>query len=232
MEHLPDVIYITQKNWDNFELRMSLRSLKNLPHRDVYVISSQKIPRLSKKVKRVQMRDILKKKWYNIAQGYKKICWLKWVEDFITIDDDIYILHPMDKIVPYYKCPLKEHYEDRLKAHGPRHWRVKTLRHAYECFPKWLSYEVHVPYPMKRSILQELFKQNHKYHLEKWWIQSIYYNFAGILWVKHHDNKWFQAGLLKVEWEDFLSTANNAQKDTAIRNYLLGLFPDKCEYEK
>lgn len=86
-----DIVYVVREGEKNDNLRYSLRSLKNIPHDDVYIIGHK--PEWVKNVKYINRMQRVRNKFQNISRNM----WLATKtssisDDFIYMDDDFALL--------------------------------------------------------------------------------------------------------------------------------------------
>jgi len=149
----PDVVYITRPGEFNDELRYSLRTLEeNVPHARVWVVGY--LPRWLKGVEFVQ-GNLAGDKWRNVPDNLRLACEAIDADRLLIMNDDFFVTGPVRSIPFLHRGPLAEHLA-RVKP-GP--WR-KSLRQTKKALEERgiedpLSYELHVPVVMDRSLLLE-----------------------------------------------------------------------------
>lgn len=152
-ESAPDFVYICRPG-KNEELRFSLRSLVNVPHRNVWVVGGKPswyegrwirvAPRANKyEHNRANLRAIVESE--------------KISDDFVLMNDDFFIVRPIER-VPVLHLGRLEVLVDALSVSAPDARFTKmlattlvTLRVRGVADP--LSYNTHTPMPMRRSEL-------------------------------------------------------------------------------
>lgn len=223
----PDIVYLCRPGASE-ELRFSLRSLKNLPHRDVYIFGDAPAW-LSRKVRMIATPQTGGK--YAITQyGLRAACNHPAIRDgFYLFNDDFYITQPIPEVPILHRGPILEVVAD-MRDRGIESSYVdamenidtllKSLGHAAP-----LSYELHVPFPViKATMLQALALKN----TERFQWRSVYGNLAGIPGTQvadvkvHHRTDPLPAG-------PFLST--NDTSVTYFTKTLGRMFPEPCDYE-
>lgn len=152
---LPDVVYIT-RDGRNAELRYSLRSLENLPHGTVHVVGGTP-GWLSPAVNYLpRAQDALTKGENGRLNRELAFATSAIAEEFLLFNDDFFILEPLDRIQVWHRGPVAEVLTDYDLRHPGSYYTV-SMRRTLELLRSLgirepLSYELHAPLPMHRSI--------------------------------------------------------------------------------
>ena len=154
-----DVVYICRSG-PNEELRYSIRSVeKNLPHNNIWVIGQS--PEWYKgsfiEVKNVNA------KYSNARANLDALIRSKLItEDFILMNDDFFIMRPIEKISYFYEGTLLERAErnELLTTTGAY---TQLLYNTYDKLLKMgieepLNYEMHIPMIMNKKKLKEVLR--------------------------------------------------------------------------
>ena len=154
-----DVVYICRSG-PNEELRYSIRSVeKNLPHNNIWVIGQS--PEWYKgsfiEVKNVNA------KYSNARANLDALVRSKLItEDFILMNDDFFIMRPIEKISYFYEGTLLERAErnELLTTTGAY---TQLLYNTYDKLLKMgieepLNYEMHIPMIMNKKKLKEVLR--------------------------------------------------------------------------
>lgn len=221
-----DVVYIFRK-WplDSLELRLSLRSLKNIEYRDVYVIWDK--PKWLQNVIHIPYIDQSNDKSLNALNKIKEICKTEWVsEDFILMNDDFYALRKT-KVEYRHQWTIKKHI-DRIVQQwqsGSKYF-IGLLQTAW-LFPDGLDYSLHRPMIYNKELF---LKMVDKYNFSHWMlIRNIYWNEYNVGWKEVWD--------LKIEKyrdignEEWLSSWDDCILDPNFIEFMLGIFPYQSIYE-
>jgi hypothetical protein len=155
-----DVVYICRPG-PNEELRYSIRSVeKNMPHRQIWVIGQApewykgnfiEVPSLNSKYgnARANLAELVKSKHIT--------------DDFILMNDDFFIMRPIEKISYFYEGTLAERAErnELLTTTGAY---TKLLYNTHDKLVDLgienpLNYEVHIPMIMNKQKLKDVLKQ-------------------------------------------------------------------------
>ena len=154
-----DVVYICRSG-PNEELRYSIRSVeKNLPHNNIWVIGQS--PEWYKgsfiEVKNVNA------KYSNARANLDALIRSKLItEDFILMNDDFFIMRPIEKISYFYEGTLLERAErnELLTTTGAY---TQLLYNTHDKLIKMgieepLNYEMHIPMIMNKKKFKEVLK--------------------------------------------------------------------------
>lgn len=168
-----DVVYIFRKGRQNsLALRLSLRSLVNVPHRDVIIVGDLPEWVDNTKVKHFPCNDSSKSKTLNAWNKLKFICEQDISEDIILFNDDFYVMKPIDSI-PYY-------HRGEGKLTNSQSGYFRQMDATFKLFNHPFNYENHVPFIYNRKMFLDLY--NH-YDISKIYLhRSLYgnhYNLKG-----------------------------------------------------
>lgn len=155
-DHGMPVVYVVRPGETNDELRYSLRSLTHLPHGTVWVIGHK--PRWVTNVQHLPTKQgpiTGAGKYSNVWAGLRALA-DHGPEEFLLFNDDFHVLRPVDDVPPMHLGPLAA-----LTNPAPATAHARRLAvTAAHLPPGALSYEAHVPIPMRRAhlatILDEL----------------------------------------------------------------------------
>ncbi len=245
MDKKLDIVYpLINSVQDNIEFKYSLRSLANYPHWNVYIIGYLP-PRVNKtKVKHIDY-NMYSPYWHIITSNklYQASMVSTISDDFIFMNDDIYIIKEV-KDIPYYKVWSLEDHLNYFKQKNIMNSYTREILEMYNRYPKWDSFEAHTPIKYNKAKIQMF--------VNVFWVETLrrsnYCNYYDIEWVLVNswdyrnttiisDCKYY--GSTNVYWcgnrpirfstgQEFVSS--NGSHDNLIR-YLDNMFPDKCEYE-
>lgn len=225
MQHLDVVIPYRDSGTD--ELKYALRSLKNIPHRNVF-ICGDKPDWVSDEV------ICLTKHGYGVNAQHDAELNLRLAltdvrlsNQFIFMNDDFYILKPITSLPDYQTGTIRELIRRRQSAQFITYCQAleKTLSFVG---PDALSFELHVP-----AIMDKINRMHVSDEISPWLRlgdtllpRSIYFNRYSERTERREDVKLygFQPTLTL---DDFLSTENDTNMDV-IRE----LFPEKSPYEQ
>jgi hypothetical protein len=151
-----DVVYICQAGEHNEQLRHSLRSLRNLPHRRVWLVGYR--PRWLTGVEylpTVQRGPKHANTWKNwkTAADHPEIS-----DRFVLFNDDFYMTRPVDSVPDLHRGSLDRMIEwyvkKRLIAYKERAIQTRRLLQLAGR-TDLLSYELHVPMVVDRPVLAD-----------------------------------------------------------------------------
>jgi hypothetical protein len=179
-----DVVYICRSG-PNEELRYSIRSVeKNLPHRNIWVIGQA--PEWYKgsfiEVQNASAKYLNARANLDVLVRSEQIS-----DDFILMNDDFFIMRPIEKISYFYEGTLLERAErnELLTSTGAY---TKLLHNTNDKLRNMgienpLNYEMHIPMIMNKKNLKEVLK--HKTCL---W-RSMYGNIYDVGGINREDVK-------------------------------------------
>jgi len=142
-------------------------------------------------------------------------------EDFIWMNDDIYLMREYKEIPYYHRGKIKE------KEGGEYwDWRLENLK---EQFPGGYFFEPHFPIVFNKQKVSELIEEFGKEKISQAAHRSYYCNYHGIKGERVEDYKFYNKKELTTD-VPFFSTTDEAEKSDAFKS-LFQNFP-KSRYEK
>lgn len=194
-----DCVYLC-RGGNNEELRYSIRSVeKNLPHANIWVIGG-KPPWYTGNYIRVS-QDLAKYR-NAIANLEALVSSEKISEDFILMNDDFFILKPVEAVESFHKGYLYDSVEERkdLQIANPY---INMMEATYDRLIKNgivdpLDYEVHVPMVMTKSGLAKVLQ------LGLLW-RSMYGNMNNVGGTQMVDVKVHNPGPLESRSYDYIN---------------------------
>ncbi len=211
-----DVVYVHEQKRSN-EIEFSLKSLKNVEHRNVYIIGDDP------EIKGIDYIHVphKKHKWANESQyadqisKYLQACEMEELsDDFLAMNDDFFILHEW-KPINYSNGKLL----DRLIQRSISDTYDRSLRATDRLLRKnvteRINFELHTPFLFNKNKLKWLIEALNDHNLQ---IRSLYGNFYNIETKYMSDVK---------DVEDFhrrtlLSTSPSSFDNGAIGEYIRG----------
>lgn len=152
---LPDIV-IPCRPGENEELRYALRSLKNLPHRDVWIIGG-----MPDWVRNVRFYEYPRSttKYETTAQHMITACTHQEISDpFVLMNDDFYVMRPLKNVPTLNRGTVREviaqHESEGITAsqyvQGMRDTLARLEEHGH-LDP--LSFELHVPMLIQKQAM-------------------------------------------------------------------------------
>ena len=222
-----DVVFPYKKTKSD-ELKYALRSLKYLPHRNVFICGdkpdwiSDKVIWLGKSVYGVNAQHDSE---LNIRLALHDV---RLSSKFILMNDDFFILRPVYNLPDYYTGTFSELIRSRQEAQFATFNQAMYKTKAFLTDPDPLAFEVHIPVIMSKH--KRLAVSNEILPMLALgctvFPRSIYLNRYGNRIVKREDVKLYHFNNTQLP-DDFLST-DDGQFTEQIKN----LFPEKCIYEQ
>ena len=223
-----DIIYFVKESESNEELRYSLRSLVNFPHRKVWFYGG--CPDELKPDHHVFVKQDKENKWQNVNMMLKLACNNPEItKDFWLFNDDFFVMEKVEKPVNYSNGDLYKRIVMLEDVHGGITPYSKQLRdmckelEAMGCTT--INYTLHVPILINREKAMELFNVT-----ECPMFRSLYGNYAKVKTETMHDvkivncEKEYKGGI-------YLST-DDKSFEGKVGDQIRSHFPDKCKYEK
>ena len=235
-----DIVYFLKNGVPSEEVRYSLRSLKNLPHKNVWIYGSA--PRW---IQNVKIKQCVQNgtKWQNTSKMMLAVVNNPKISSkFIVMNDDFFILKPIDKLECYCEGNLEERVERTFLR--PMNWGVghysryglslkETLdwlkAHGYPT----VNYEVHIPMVFEKSKMRKCLEAFPRggYAARR----SLYGNMYQIPATNlEHDVKIYNTltGFPTKGIKNFLSTTDRSFVKGVAGQYIRKRFDEKCEYEQ
>lgn len=226
-----DIVY-TVREGSNSELRYSLRSLKNIPHRNVYMVGH--IPHWVTNV--IPLHTIQDgKKWENVLNNLLMACDEPGLSpNFILMNDDFFILRPLNYMPVLDRGPIKDIVSRYDKAKRDTRF-IQGMRDTAELLNDFhirnpISYELHIPMTVNKYKFKQALEISK--NIEGFGKRTIYGNLNPQESTTIEDVK---VTLRRRDFKKhtvFLSTDEDSFSILKIKSYLEEKFPDKCKYEK
>lgn len=232
----PDVVYPLKSKSQYEELRYSLRSLKNVPHGRVF-IAGEKLPDWAKDVTFIHVPRVKgETRFQNAERNWAAACSSPHLsDDFIAMNDDFFIMKPVEEIKPYHEGDLAECIKVRQKYGVSENYEVAmikaldTLRERGIETP--LGYILHFPMMMNKHKRQALHYQ-YKEEIDQGQImlmRTYYGNIYQVGGEKSIDCKYINNNFDPNM--TFLSSNDAAFKYEKYGEFIRSNFPKKSAYE-
>lgn len=153
-----DVVYLVRPGDDNEELRYSLRSLAHLPHDDVWIVGHRPAW-IDPDSVRFAPGNPTPLKHRNVAANILIACEQLPDRNVIVMNDDMFVMRPVDEIAPWARGPLHAHYDELAKHTG---WWARSLANTITYLEQRcakvdpLSFELHIPFVMNTTRMHEV----------------------------------------------------------------------------
>jgi hypothetical protein len=234
----PDIVYFLGENLPNNgrELRYSLRSLANVKHGRVWMVSPD-MPDWVQEVNWISWIQ-LPEKQLDISEKYKMLARFKgdMTDNVIVMDDDYYIVKKMRSVPLIYNMPMRA----KAVTRPPQDDLGALLRNTLRLLVQHrigvpLAAVLHVPFPITRS--------NMPIHLEdgrgpyewktiylNWAMQQGVYGKSVILDPKITEPK--DVPIALEHNVGFIGSMERTYNEVGMDKILNNFFPDKCSYER
>lgn len=228
-----DIVYFVKDAQTNNELRYSIRSVaKNMPYKRIWIIGGCPygiVPDIH-----VRAEQNGHSKWENVHEMYRLACENKELtDDFIMFNDDFFIMQPMPRVEPLYRCTLDEHIamlESKFKRVNGYSKLLRNCNKELKRLGKTqFSYELHIPFIFNKQKLSDLLNNFPHQHCTR----TLYGNLYSIGGRQSEDIKVFSpkpdfdyksSPLLSSD--DGIDNINND-----IWRYIKFSFKEKSKYE-
>lgn len=151
----PDVVYVVRPGDDNEELRYSLRSLRNLPHGEVWIAGH--CPPWLTNVHRIPVPPAESKYASSTANLRAAADHDGVAERFVYCNDDFFIVEPLAEVPALHRGPVgdvlahyRTKYPDGMDYVDGMAATARLLDDHFEITDP-MSYELHVPMVLERS---------------------------------------------------------------------------------
>ena len=225
-----DIVYFLKPSTINEELRYSLRSLKNLPHRKVFLIGGR--ANWAKNVHSVGIRQFRGNKWLNVSDLLFSVVNNPTIsDDFIWFNDDFYVITPQQGLQYWHDRTLEERIEDfttpkrYTSTYGRRLQRAAMSLQGNKRSTR--NFELHLPMVTNRARMSVIF---HRYP-EIGAKRSLYCNEFNLPSTQRDDVKVYGLEEHIHPNADFASTDDRSFSYGVVGEDLKRLFPNKCIYE-
>lgn len=223
-----DVVYIVKPGDNNEELRYSLRSLVNLPHRKVWIVGYT--PRWVTGVESIPGNIFSAAQW-NVIDNLRLAAVNVPADRFVIMNDDIFPMQAPELDVPLYRGPLAD--QIRRSAGWWRDSLEKTYAYLVsQGYDQPISYELHRPVVMERDKLLEIAKLAMSWQTPyppQW--RTLYGNLYKVGGVPASDGK-IKSGSRK-DWRSLpvLSTEDISFRVHEVGRVIRATFPQPSPYE-
>ena len=224
-----DIVYCCKNSINNEELRYSLRSLINMPHKNVWIYGG--CPHWARHIRHVPMLQG-GTKWWNTANMLNEISQNQELSrNFIWFNDDFFVLKPCDKIEYWREGTLTERADRTISAKGRlSNYGKNLLEAAYYLNgegKKQRSFELHLPIIFNKNRLRRICLKYRGTPIRR----SIYCNEYGIVGVPHKDVKIEDYTSPIPRNSTFVSTSDTSFSSGLVGKQIRERFSKKGPYE-
>jgi hypothetical protein len=214
-------------SWKNNELRYCLRSLVNMPHRHVYLITD-KVPDFVTNIEHIKAIDTEKIPDTNILKKVVKACESPKVSDpFIFMNDDHYCIDPITELPDYYNGTLEQYLRKRGARDNYGFRVLNTIKRLQRLGATTKYFDIHYPIVYDKSGFMSHVAAVYDDHKYGYVLKSLYGNGMALEGKQIQDCK---SNLFPRETLPFFSSYPNISK--TVKGWLEGKFPNKSVYEK
>lgn len=226
-----DIVYTTRPGNNNRELRMSLRSLKNLPHRNVVIVGQDHDWATNViKIKNPRTHTA----WEHSLSNYELACNDERVSDnFYLFNDDFFILTGLQEMPVHHRGPVKRIIERYDKAKYDTRY-IQGMRDTVRLLKKFgisdpISYELHVPLLVNKEKFKQALVLSKQ--IEGFGKRTIYGNLNNIGGTQIQDVKVTLKRRGRAELSPYISTDDDSFIILGIYKKLQKQFPERSKYE-
>lgn len=212
---------------NNFELKMSLRSIeKHLSNYSDVIIVGEK-PDWIQNVTHIPLADIEGQKDYNIMR--KTQATFQEVDRLLFFNDDHYLLTDFDaETFPCFYHDTIENYVKRRGLDGYGRRANNTLKHLKANNLPTKFFDIHTPIIYERGpFLENVVSSPWDKYKEGFVIKSLYANALMLEGTEEKDHKHISPPQFPVK----VFSSNNAKPRASVQRFLIEKFPKKSKYE-
>lgn len=222
-----DIVYFVKDSEENEELRYSLRTLKNFPHRKVWFYGG--CPDGLKPDHHVYVEQNEENKWQNVNKMLRLACKNKKItKNFWVFNDDFFVMKPIDKPTNYYNGDLYKRIvtlEDKFGRITPYSQLLRDVCKELESLGATTkNYTLHVPMLINRDKALELFRIS-----DFPGYRSLYANYFNIGGEQMSDVK--ITSKEKVYRDGIYLSTDDKSFEGEVGEQIREIFSDKCKYE-
>lgn len=239
-----DVVYPVREGRQHEELRYSLRSLANLPHRDVWLVGAR--PAWVAEGVRYMARPQLLSKSVNTMLNLRTALENDTLtETIIWCNDDFFVMQQMDELPVLHGGPITERLADYERRHPTSSYTL-GMRNTLALLRAWghadpLAYSIHYPIaihrPTMRRVLARITADTRswpKAQVNRLLLRNLYGNEAGLGGQRVDDCKIYEPEAPVPDWAHtapFLSTMDATFLRGLIGLFIRSSFPHPGPYE-
>lgn len=221
-----DIVY-PYKHKGGHELRYSLRSLVNLPHRRVFIAGD--CPDWTQHVTHVAVRQGVDKYGNSLANILAACQRPDLSDDFVLMNDDFFVLSPQEEIPAYHQGDLQTYIETR--SHRDSYLDLAAATKSLldeEGVTDSKFYGIHIPTILNKHRVIEL---SERFSGKPIMLRTLYHNIYGSGGIQRADVKKYNMHD-RITETDYLSTSDGYARLPMFKSFIGKLFPQPCYYEK
>lgn len=224
-----DIVYILREDIDPEELRYSLRSLENFPHRLVWFVGGK--PKGITPDRQIVHKQQGPTKWDLIRSSMLRITKEEELSaSFFLFNDDFFIMRPCSgKWTNYIDGTLAERIEQFRKENPWLNPYARTLFKAEQELKSQgattYNFDVHLPMLFEKSKIGAIMRCSSPQ------MRSVYGNITKSEFVQHKDVKVYKFDEVPDD-PDFLSTNDNTFKHGKVGEYIRARFTTPSRFER
>jgi hypothetical protein len=226
----PDIVYVVRPGERNEQLRYSLRSLVNVPHRRVWIAGH--CPRWVRGVGRIPVPAQATKYAGSTANLRAAVNHPQVSEEFAYFNDDFFAMTPVEALPVLHRGPVERveaYYASRGRGLYLQGLRDTKALLADLGHPAPLSYELHVPMPMTKTRVREMLEVGG--HLPVLHKRTLYGVMHGVGGSKIPDPKILTRSPRFPHDSPFLSTMPDTFASGAVGAFIRGKLARPGPYE-
>ena len=225
-----DVVYLVKQEGSNEELRYSLRTLKNLPHRKVWIFGD--IPEWCQNIEARPMKQHGRSKWEKSNDSFIEACKEEELsENFILMNDDFFIMKPVGELDYFFCGTLAQRIRTLVGKYGTSSYS-QMLRHTVDLLEAngkpTLNYALHLPMIFNKEKVLKLKEQFPDEVINR----ALYGNWYETGGKNRADCKIYQTYARPNPKIDFLSTTAGSFYGGLVGKSIKERFDIKSEYEQ
>lgn len=222
-----DIVYFVKESESNEELRYSLRSLKNFPHRRVWFYGG--CPKGLQPDQHIFVKQDKENKWKNVSTMLDLACRNNYItKDFWLFNDDFFIMEKINKPRNYYRGDLYKRIVQLEDKTGLTPYSQLLRDCAKECESLGFTtkdFSLHIPLKINRINMLCLRNMT-----DFEGFRSLYGN--AYTNTKYMMNDCKITSLTKEYTSGcYLSTDERSFESGIVGKQIRSKFQDKCEYE-
>lgn len=229
-QDLHDVVYILKEDIESEELRYSLRSLDNFPHRFVWFVGGQ--PKGFQPDRAIKHKQVGASKWDMIKSSMLQIIKNEEVsDDFFLFNDDFFVMEPFEgEFTNFVDGTLAERIDELRRNVNP--WLNPYGRTLFKAEQELIglgcptmNYDVHLPMLFNKEKTKTSINKCSSPQM-----RSVYGNINAVPFIIRPDVKVYDLNTVP-KCPDFLSTNDDIFKNGKVGQYIRATFTNPSKYE-